>query len=257
MMLSELLFKLFFLTALWSSALSPVLAQYPEGPPPPGDPRAEKVADQIVKTFYERLDFGDVYREWYIKNEKFRFAEVNIVIGNFIQSGDGVAGLRNPPARTIEQAAMERAYIANGNYHWNIDAAALTRDETKDAAFEQAIKEAWPKYYEPLNQKANWPILTSKELDDRVTSRFVGLAEVFRRHVVQDRFGSALFLKRQAAVQESSPPDPLNGLIDLFSDAGVTRADHIYLARRGSIYIYLIEENGELRMFSFTSRIRD
>jgi hypothetical protein len=137
-----------------------------------------------------------------------------------------------------------------------MDAIALTLDEDKDPNFREQAEEVFKKYYEPLQQPSNWPILTSKELDDRFTSRFDSLAEFLRGHVVKSNFGTQSFLDRQAKIEESEPPDPMNGLIELFSNAGMTKADHLYLARRGGLYFYLIEENGELRMLSFTNRIR-
>jgi hypothetical protein len=254
-MFSKLLVRIALVTLLANGATSLVFAQRPwEGPPPPGDPRAEQVADQIMKTFYENLDFGDVYRKWYVKNPKLRLAEVDIIVGNLIRQGDRFDS-KKAISRNIDDSTMERAYVAMGNYHWNMDALSLTGD-LEDRVFKQEFEEVFKKYYEPFNQKSNWPILTSKEVDQRLTARFIGLADFFRSRVAKTRIGTAEFLTKQAKIEETKPPDSKEGLINLFSKVGLTKNDHLFLARRGRHYIYLIEEDGELRMFSFTGRIR-
>jgi hypothetical protein len=112
-----------------------------------------------MKTFYERLDFGDVYRKWYVKNPELRRAEVVFMVGGIISQGDSP---RKAIKRNIDESTMERAYIAIGNYHWNMDAVSMTVDRN-DPVFEEEFKKVFKKYYEPFDQKANWPILTSAD----------------------------------------------------------------------------------------------
>ncbi len=72
---------------------------------------AEAAADKIVRRFYDTLDFGDVYREFYINNPTIRKAEVEIVMGNMIRQGDLEAKPEQLNSRRIDFAAMERSYI--------------------------------------------------------------------------------------------------------------------------------------------------
>lgn len=48
---------------------------------------AQEAADRIVQRFYETLDFGVVYRGMYVRNERIRRAEVEIIMGNLIRKG--------------------------------------------------------------------------------------------------------------------------------------------------------------------------
>lgn len=47
----------------------------------------QEAADRIVQRFYETLDFGVVYRGMYVRNERIRRAEVEIIMGNLIRKG--------------------------------------------------------------------------------------------------------------------------------------------------------------------------
>ena len=216
---------------------------------------AEEAASRIVHRFYETLDFADVYREFYVSNQNIRKAEVEIIIGNMISKGDHFDRVPETRKRTIDFSAMERAYIALANFNWLAAAAVQTYDGDRKR-FEKETQAAWDKYYKPLNDKSTWPILTTSELDERLTARFDGLANVYRRYVVQQNFGTAEFRRMEALIEESQPPDPLDELKKLFAPAGVKQTDNLYVVRTGRFYFYLLDENGEFRMLSYTNRIR-
>ena len=215
---------------------------------------AEEAADRIIKRFQETLDFGEVFREEYVKNQRVRQAEVNIIVGNMVRQGDDFSPSTNSK-RAIDDAAMERAYIAIANFHWISVAAFRTYDGDK-GSFDQETDAAFTKFYQPMNDKSNWPILTAKELDDRITARMNSLAQVFKRYVVKTNFGSQRFKSSEAALEESKKPDPLDKLKELFVPYGLSPGDTIYLTRRGNFYIYLVEEDGVFRMLSYGDRIR-
>jgi hypothetical protein len=223
---------------------------------PPSTPRSELVADQIVETFYTTLDFGEVYRKWWVKSPQLRKAEMQLQIGGFLAQGDHFAGSDKPLDRNIDEDAMERAFIAWGNFHWN-SATAIQSRPSKDRTFELGTDAVWKKYHDPFSEASTWPIVTSKELDERFTPRFVSLAEFFRKNVVKANLTTEWFKKLQADFHEDKPPDSTEYLIEYFALAGMTSKDHLFVARRGQYYLYLIEEDGELRLFSFGARNTD
>jgi len=217
---------------------------------------AEAAADKVIHRFYETLNFADVYREFYVTNPDIRKAEVEIVMQNMIWQGDHWAKPGQVKSRNIDFEALERAYVALGNFHWMAAAAAQTYDGNKKK-FENETALVWEKYMTPMNGNTYWPILTGKQLDERLTARFTALANFFKEYVVQTNFDTPEFRQREQRIQESRPPDPIDKLIELFAPAGLKDTDALYVVRRGRFYLYLIEENGAFKMFSWNNRIRD
>ena len=214
---------------------------------------AEAVADRIMERFYETLDFESVYNEFYVSGD-LRTAEVNIIVRNLTQNGLGpLFDSRAKPQ--IDFAARERAYLALANFRWVASAARLTFDGD-DAKLRQDWEKALERDYQPLNNKSTWPILTSKQLDERVTSRLNRLASVFRGYVVQKNFRNDEYKVRSLRVEESQPPESEADLKYLFGRRVVPNDAKIYVARRERFYIYLMEQDGALKMLSFTDRIR-
>ena len=214
---------------------------------------AEQAADRIIKRFYETLDFGVIYRELYVKDEKLRKAEVSIVASNLLFQGD----FSNPSKREpyqVDFEAMERTYIAQANFYWVIAAATWTNGDTEKLS--TTMKSAWKKYYEPLMNKKNFPMRTNKEVDEVLLPGFNGMSDSFRSLIVKENFGSAEYKRKESAFKEDQEPDSLEMLKGLFADAGVKQTDFWYVARRGRFYIYLVEEAGEFRMLSYKDRVR-
>ena len=239
-------FPLLFLLMIWSSSLS--FAQQPSK-----EALAEKAADKIVKRFYETLDFGVIYRELYVKDEKLRRAEVAIVASNLLFQGE-FSKLSKREQYQVDFEAMERAYLAQGNFHWVLAAATWTNSDTEKLG--ATFKYAWKKHYEPLMKTKNFPMRTNKEVDEVLLPGFNGMAASFRGLVVKENFGSAEYNRKESAFKEDAEPDSLETLKELFADAGVKQTDFWYIARRGRFYIYLVEEDGEFRMLSFKDRVR-
>jgi hypothetical protein len=216
---------------------------------------AEKAADQIVQRFNETLDFGVIYNEMYVKNDRIRRAEVEIIVGNLIASGNrGFGGQWQPPTG-IDFAAKERAYLAQANFHW-LSAAAFAAFKGDKEKFNKEMGEAWTKYYQPLNEKSSWPMLTTKELDERFTERMKAFSFLFLKYIDKNAFDSEEYHRWKSSIEEDKPPDSLEDLKELFRYAGMKKDENLYVVRRGRFYIYLLEENDEFRMFSYTSRIR-
>jgi len=217
---------------------------------------AETAADKIIHRFYETLDFADVYREFYLSDPNIRKTEVEVVMRNMIWQGDHWANPEQLKSRNIDFAALERAYVALGNFHWVAAAATQTYDGNKKL-FEDETASVWEKYMEPMNGKANWPILTNKQVDEQLTARMTALAKFFRSYVVKSNVNTPEFRQREQNIRESRPPDPIERLKELFAPAGMKSSDNIYVVRRGRFYFYMMEENGEFKMLSWNNRIMD
>ena len=217
---------------------------------------AEAAADNAIRRFYDTLDFGDIYREFYVSNANIRKAEVEIVMGNLIWQGDHFAKPEQLKSRNIDFAAMERAYVAQGNFEW-LAAAVFATCKDDDKKFGEESEAIWDKYMTPLNDKTSWPILTSKELDERITASFKSISDFLKPHVVKTDFDTPEFRRRGQTIVESRAPDPIDKLKELFASAGMKSSDNIYLVRRGRFYFYMLEENGQFRMLSYNNRIRD
>ena len=246
MSFSTLLLSVVFSLGLLASAQSPAKQQL-----------AEAAADRIVKRFYEELDFGVIYREMYVSNPKLRKAEVQIIMENMIRQGDHWSGDSSgiERRRDIDFATMERAYIALSNFHWLSAAASMTH-KRDDKEFTKARDEANEKYLDPMNDKKEWPILTSNQLDEKMTARFNGMSNFFRPYVSRSSFDTPEFKRRETAIEETRPPDSIEAFKALFEPFGLKPTDELYLVRRGRFYFYLLKENGELRMLTWTDRTR-
>jgi hypothetical protein len=215
--------------------------------------KAEAIADGIMERFYETLDFETVYKEFYVSGN-LRNAEVEIIFNNFTNHGLG-PHLTSRGKPQIDFAAKERAYVALANFRWLASAALITLDGD-DAKLKEDTKQALIRYYEPLNNKSTWPILTSEQVDTRITSRLNELASFFRRHVVQKNFRNETYKARSLRVEESQPPESEKDLKYLFAGQGLSTDAKIYVARRERFFIYLLEQRGAFKMLSFTDRIR-
>jgi len=214
---------------------------------------AEATADRVMRRLHETLEFADVYRQFYVSNPEIRQFEIQLVAGNMISQSPLVT---EPKERKITPEALERAYLALANYHFMMSAATITYDGDKNA-FEQEFRNVWELYYKPLSSPTNWPILTSEQLDERFTARFNQLAAFFRKYVDSKNFDTPRYRARCNAVRESKSPEPVTGLRKLFEHVGLPPKAPIYTVRRERFYLYFIEEAGELRMLSFSSRIMD
>ena len=216
---------------------------------------AEETADRIVKRFYETLDFGVVYQEMYVRNERIRRAEVEIIMGNMIRQGDHFQKLDLESKRHIDFATMERAYIAMSNFHWLAAASAATYSGDKQKA-KTELEIKYNKYLAPLQDKSNWPILTNKDVDDKMTASFSAMANFFRGYVEKDNFGAAEFWRRENSIEETRPPDSTDSFKELFAYAGLKKSDHLEMVRKGRFYFYLLEESDGFRMLTWTDRVR-
>lgn len=205
---------------------------------------AEEQADRVMRRFYDTLDFGAVYREMYV-SEPLRNREVRAIITRIaMQNSFGTS-----PAPTFDLTAMERAYIAKRNFDFLVSAQNFTYDGDKDSFGKDAAKQI-DQYYMPMMSLANYPILTSEQLDSRFTANMNHMSEFLRRFVVSKNLGTTLYRKRIALFKESNPPEE-----DLMKFFGLRKK--IYIVRRERLHLYFVEENGNFRMLSVTSRVMD
>jgi len=97
---------------------------------------------------------------------------------------------------------------------------------------------------------ANWPILTSEQLETRFTANLNRMNEFLRKHVVSKNFNTDLYRKRIAAFKESRSPE-----LDFIGLLGSSQT--VYVVQRERLHLYFVEENGEFRMLSATPRVMD
>jgi len=216
---------------------------------------AQEAADRIVKRFYETLDSGVVYREMYVRNERIRRAEVEIILGNMIRQGDHLRGEDFEKKRNIDFATMERGYVAMSNFHWLAAASAATYSGDKNKAMKKYQTE-YEKYMAPLQDKTKWPMLTNEDVDEKLTASFNALADFFRGYVEKESFGTTEFWRRENSIEETRPPDTTDAFKALFATAGLKKDDHLEIVRKGRFYFYLLEENDGFRMLTWTDRVR-
>lgn len=245
-------FKHHVLSASWAGALllCPLLglAGLAQEKPKSAEPISEKqkgaeaAADRVLTRFYETLDFAVIYREMYV-SDLLKLREVQIIIGNLLRQGR--RDLSVPP---IEFPTMERAYIAKRNFDFLVSAENFT--DERDESFDKELKPSIEKYYMAMMSPANWPILTSEQLDSRFTANLDQMNEVFRKHVVSKNLGSDLYRQRIASFKESRAPE--QGLGRMFG-----LGQDIYVVQRERLHLYFLEENGQFRMLSVTPRVMD
>jgi hypothetical protein len=204
---------------------------------------AEEEADRVMRRFYDTLDFGVIYREMYV-SEPLKSREVRATIRATIRQHS-----IGTPAPTFDFAALERAYIAWRNFDFLVSAQNFTYDGDEET-FKKEAEQQLMLHYMPMLSPANSPILTSEELDSRLTANLNHLSEFWRRFVVKENFETDLYRKRISLFEESRSPEE-----SFVKQIGLGRK--IYVVRRERLYLYLVEENNKFRMLSVTPRVQD
>jgi hypothetical protein len=204
---------------------------------------AEEEADRVMRRFYDTLDFGVIYREMYVSDPLKSRAVLSMFTGIFMDQK-----LEKAPAPTFDFAAMERAYIANQNFDFLTSARHFTYDGDEEA-FEKEAEQQLIRYYMPTVSRS-LPILTSEELDSRLTANLNHLSEFWRKFVVKHNFETDLYRKRISLFEESRSPEER-----FVKQIGLGRA--IYVVRRERHYLYFVEENNKFKMLYVTPRVQD
>lgn len=203
---------------------------------------AEEAADRVMRRFYETLDFGTIYRELFVADPARQF-EVSLVVDNKIDRKGG---------KHISFAAKERAYVAMINFWWLTSALRFTDD---DRAGQSAALDELKEPYEGLTRRnPEGYVRTDADLDENFTAVFNRMSDVLRRHVSRARFGTAEYYDKAAKLEETQA-NQTDELKELFAEA-LPKGANLYVARREMHYLYLIEQRGEFRLLTYTSRRR-
>jgi len=204
---------------------------------------AELTADQIVKRFYETLQFKTIWDEFYVKDEKLRNLEVEAITFNLVRYR-----AEQLPNMRITMAARERAYIAQYNFLMTLSGAAFTSGDVPMGDDE------YGKRYESITRRPK-PYANSEELDREFTSVMNQLSDANRKGIVTENVGSTAYNLRIHKFEETNPAD-VKRIRDVFAEAGLKESSSIYVVQREMFHIYMIEENGEFRVLSILSRNR-
>lgn len=203
---------------------------------------AEEAADRLMRRFHETLDFGTVYRELFVSDPARRF-EVSLVVDNKIDR----EGRKN-----IGFAAKERAYVAMLNFWWLASALRFTND---DPVAQSAALDELREPYEGLTRgNPDEYVRTDADLDEKFTAVFNRMSDVLRRRVSRAGFGTAEYYDKAARVKETQANER-DELKELFAEA-LPKGAELYVVRREMHYLYLMEQNGEFRLLTYTSRRR-
>jgi len=204
---------------------------------------AELTADQIMKRFYETLQFKTIWDEFYVKDQKLRNLEVEAITSNLVWYR-----AEQLPYTRITMAARERAYIAQYNFLMTLSGVAFTSGD-------MPMDDEYGKRYESISQRPK-PYANSEELDREFTLVMNQLSKSDRKLIVTENVGSTAYNLRVHKFHETNPAD-VKRIREVFVKAGLKETSPIYVVEREMFHIYMIEENGEFRVLSILSRARD
>jgi hypothetical protein len=203
---------------------------------------AELTADRIMDRFYETLHFKTIWDEFYVKDQKLRDLEVEAMTYSLVRyRADELSDMR------ISMAARQRAYIANIDFLLTLSAAAFTSGNVPSDS-------EYAKRYESISQRPK-PWENTDELDREFTSVMNQLSDADRKLIIPGNVGSTAYNERISKIHETRPAD-VDRIREVFAVAGLKQTSPIYVVQREMHHIYMIEENGELRIITILSRNR-
>jgi len=203
---------------------------------------AELAADRIMNRFYETLQFKTIWDEFYVKDQKLRNLEVEAMTFSLVRyRADRLSDIR------ISMAARQRAYIANMDFLLTLSAAAFTSGNVPS-------DDEYAKRYESITQRPK-PWANTDELDREFTSVMNQLSDADRKLIIAANVGSTAYVERISKIHETRPSD-VDRIREVFAEAGLNPTSPIYVVQREMHHIYMIEENGKLRIITILSRNR-
>lgn len=211
---------------------------------------AEAFVDQLQKRFYETLDFKTIWDEFYVKDRKLRELELDTIIGRYLVDiwSDKPRSYRE----NVSYEAMERAYIAFGNYWQTLSAFAFTNSNDK---FKEVFSGEVGEIYGSVFQRSE-PYKTDKELDESFTAKMNRISEIFRQHIKREKFNSDEYKEGVAGWIDKEPTQPpvIQYLQKFFAKAGLSKNTKLYAVDREVFHYYVLEEKGSFKML--TSELR-
>jgi hypothetical protein len=197
---------------------------------------AEELGDRIVQRFHQTRDFGSIFKEFFVSNPALRQQEIYLVFGRRL----------NPEKRhKIDQAAVERAYIASMNFSYLlVSYVAMQEDKTADppAEFEQAFPSLTIQFEN---------ISSSKELDAVFTDKCNHFFDVVRKHMPDGGFDSPAYKQFWLDFKEKKETANVS---QMRQDFGIGKEMPVYVVKREFVNYFLIEEEGALKVFTISLR---
>jgi hypothetical protein len=200
--------------------------------------KAEEIGDHILQRFREARDFAPIFKEFFVSDVALRRREVELVFGQRL----------NPRHRgQIEQAAIERAYIAL----WNFWYLLTTYRFANVAEFEppQEIGDA----YNLLMKVDLEKVSTGRELDEKYTNKMNNFLDIVRKHIPQDVFESEIYMLNWARFKEEKETADVE---QMRQDFGLRKEIEIYVVKREFFNYFLIQEGDTLKVFTMSLRTK-
>jgi hypothetical protein len=207
----------------------------------------EEAADRVMRRFYERLEFADIYRE--DMSNQLKQVEVRITTGYVLRFGRESEELNEAAFRNIDFASMERGYLAAHQFDFLLSAIKFTYEGDRTKLREE-LEVKFKQYYKPMLEGTNWPIQTSNDLYNRFTANYEQLNSSLRKYVVPKNYNTDFYRSRIASFEQTKPP--VSHIKDIF-----TLRQKIYVAQRETHHLYFIKENDSFKLLTVTSRVMD
>lgn len=197
---------------------------------------AEELGDRIVQRFHQTRDYGSIFKEFFVTNPAMRQREVQLVFGR-----------RLDPEKMykIEQAAVERAYIALMNFSYLMVAYVAAQDD-KATDPPSEFEQAFPSLTIQLED-----ISSGKELDETFTNKYNHFFDVVRKHLPNNAFDSPIYKKFWLDFKEKGETANVSQMRE---DFGLGKDIPVYVVKREFVNYFLIEEEGTLKVFTISLR---
>ncbi|HEY6120537.1 MAG TPA: hypothetical protein VIV66_11285 [Pyrinomonadaceae bacterium] len=207
-----------------------------------GQREAEVTASRAMKRFYETLDYAVIWKEFYVTEGALRDFEVEAMTSSLVSyRAEGLSPHR------LSKDSRERAFIAMRNYWALISALEFTTNKK--------VPESIKPLYESITERQT-PYATSDELDTQFTAVMDRMSDTLRKLVVPQNVDSKAYKLKMNQFVETNPATR-EDMNEVFAPAGLSRDVKVYTVQRESFHLYLIEENGQYKILSVLSRIKD
>ena len=207
-----------------------------------GQREAEAAVTRAMQRFYETLDYAVIWKEFHVTNAALRDFEVEAMTWNLVSyRAEGLSPHR------LSMDSRERAFIATRNFWGLMSALRFTTDNE--------LPESLGPLYESITRRQR-PYANSEELDSDYTAVTNHMSDMLRKLILPKNVGSASYKLKLNKFVETNPATR-EDMNEVFAPAGLRRDVKVYIVQRELFHFYLIEENGQYKILSVLSRIRD
>jgi hypothetical protein len=202
-----------------------------------GQKKAEEIGDRILQRLHAQMDFTPVFREFFVSDTKMRQREVELVFGRRL----------NPQyRRQINQAAVERAYIALWNFWYLFMTYTAAQDAKPDTPPE--IENAYNLMKVDLEQ-----ITSGQELDEKYTNKMNDFFGVLRKYIPQNIFESETYKRNWTRFKEEEETADVE---QMRQDFGLGKEVEIYVVKREFFNYFLLQEGDAMKVFTMSLRTK-